>query len=182
VTGFPVYTVGYVLDGRGRVLLIRRRRPPFVGLLNGLGGKLEVGEDPLSAWRREVREEAGLEPLGAEVRGVCTWERRTGQGAARDRDPAGLLVVCLCPQALGRAVPGPEGDLEWHAVAEVTRGGADLVPTVPALLRRAASGGPAFSVHVTYLPDGRAVLWPSGSGSAPRWPVAASATAPSDGS
>jgi 8-oxo-dGTP diphosphatase len=47
---------------RSRVLLIRKRRPAWqAGKLNGVGGKIEAGETPAEAVRREFREEAGLD-------------------------------------------------------------------------------------------------------------------------
>ncbi len=43
------------------VLLIRKQRPASqAGKLNGVGGKLEVGEEPIDAMVREFREETGL--------------------------------------------------------------------------------------------------------------------------
>lgn len=47
---------------RARVLLIRKRRPAWqIGKLNGIGGKIEPGETPTQAMRREFREEAALD-------------------------------------------------------------------------------------------------------------------------
>jgi 8-oxo-dGTP diphosphatase len=47
---------------RSRVLLIRKNRPAWqAGKLNGVGGKIEPGETPAQAIRREFREEAGLD-------------------------------------------------------------------------------------------------------------------------
>ena len=47
---------------RGRVLLIRKNRPAWqAGKLNGVGGKIEPGEAPHTAARREFREETGLD-------------------------------------------------------------------------------------------------------------------------
>jgi 8-oxo-dGTP diphosphatase len=47
---------------RARVLLIRKRRPAWqMGKLNGVGGKIEPGETPAQAMRREFREEADLD-------------------------------------------------------------------------------------------------------------------------
>lgn len=43
------------------VALIRKSRPDWQrGLLNGIGGKIEDGETPFDAMRREFKEEAGL--------------------------------------------------------------------------------------------------------------------------
>ena len=57
------YACGFLFSpDRKRVLLIRKRRPAWqAGKLNGLGGKVEPGETPLQAMRREFREEAGVD-------------------------------------------------------------------------------------------------------------------------
>jgi len=47
---------------RARVVLIRKNRPAWqAGKLNGVGGKIEPGESPRQAARREFREETGLD-------------------------------------------------------------------------------------------------------------------------
>ncbi|MEA2707624.1 MAG: 8-oxo-dGTP diphosphatase [Phycisphaerales bacterium] len=57
------YVCGFLFSpDRTRVLLIRKRRPAWqAGKLNGVGGKIEPGESPLQAMRREFREEAQLD-------------------------------------------------------------------------------------------------------------------------
>src|SRR5205085_315095 len=70
-------TLAYVLspDGR-RVLLIHRNRRPddaHFGKYNGLGGKLDSGEDVVACLRREVHEEAGLECEELVLRGTISW-------------------------------------------------------------------------------------------------------------
>lgn len=58
----PVTAVGaIVLDDAGRVLVVRRGRPPGEGLWSLPGGKVEAGERLADAVVREVREETGLE-------------------------------------------------------------------------------------------------------------------------
>ena len=66
-------TLGYVFspDGR-RVLMIHRNARPedaHFGKYNGLGGKLEPGEDVVAGLRREIREEAGIECLAIRLVG-----------------------------------------------------------------------------------------------------------------
>jgi 8-oxo-dGTP diphosphatase len=56
----PALTVDAVWFRRGRVLLVRRGRPPFQGSWALPGGFVEVGETVESAVVRELREETGL--------------------------------------------------------------------------------------------------------------------------
>src|SRR6185436_18424305 len=58
-------TLGYILapDGASVLLIHRNTRPDDIhyGKYNGLGGKLDSGEDVVDGMRREIREEAGIE-------------------------------------------------------------------------------------------------------------------------
>lgn len=58
----PTHCVGFFFDpSRTRVWLIRKNRPEWqAGRLNGIGGKIELGETPHAAMAREFEEEAGL--------------------------------------------------------------------------------------------------------------------------
>lgn len=50
-------------DERGRVLLIRRKKAPNMGLCSPIGGKLDMhtGESPAQCAQREILEEAGIQ-------------------------------------------------------------------------------------------------------------------------
>lgn len=49
------------------VWMVRKNRPDFqAGKLNGIGGKVELREDPISAMVREFREETGAETRAEE--------------------------------------------------------------------------------------------------------------------
>jgi 8-oxo-dGTP pyrophosphatase MutT (NUDIX family) len=157
MAGERILTLGTVGDGAGRVLLIRRRRPPFRGRLNGLGGRLEPGEDPLSGWCREVAEEAGLVPEHPRLRGVCRYRRPDAEGP--EADGSGLLVVFWAAHAKGELREGPEGTLEWWPAQAVRRGWvADLVPGWAQLLDRCLGEGDPFSLTVVYRGEAEATV------------------------
>jgi 8-oxo-dGTP diphosphatase len=111
-------TLGYILsEDRQRVLLIHRNRRPddnHFGKYNGLGGKLEPGEDVVSGMMREVREESGLECLSLRLRGTISWPGFGKQGESW----FGFIFVI----ERWSGVPGEgnaEGTLEWVEVNKV---------------------------------------------------------------
>ena len=56
------YVAGFLIDtAKENVVLILKQHPPrLAGRFNGVGGKIEPGESPLAAMRREFWEETGL--------------------------------------------------------------------------------------------------------------------------
>jgi 8-oxo-dGTP diphosphatase len=111
-------TLGYVLStDRRRVLLIHRNRRPddaHFGKYNGLGGKLDPGEDVVSGLCREVREESGLECLEPRLRGTISWPGFGKHG----EDWFGFIF--LVERWSGTPSPGnEEGSLEWVEVERI---------------------------------------------------------------
>src|SRR5262245_35494024 len=111
-------TLGYVFspDGR-RVLMIHRNTRPddaHFGKYNGLGGKLEAGEDVVAGLRREIREEAGLECEALTLRGTISWPGFGKQG----EDWFGFLFVVERWSGQPK-LENPEGTLEWVEVDQL---------------------------------------------------------------
>lgn len=150
-----VATLGYVMspDGRSVLLVHRNRRAEDAhqGKYNGLGGKLEPGEDILACLRREVREESGLECEELLLRGTISW---TGFGKAGE-DWFGFIF------RIDRYSGEPwsensDGPLEWVPVERVMElplweGDRYFLPLVFA-------AGPQFHGTMPYR-DGRPVSW-----------------------
>jgi 8-oxo-dGTP diphosphatase len=73
----PVPTLGVsgiVFNKQKQILLIRRNKPPAMGLWSIPGGKLEAGESLVDACRREIKEETGLDTDVKNI--VAVVERR----------------------------------------------------------------------------------------------------------
>lgn len=55
------YVVGFAFDHMNKVWLIRKNKPEWqAGKLNGIGGRIEMGETSRQAMSREFHEEAGV--------------------------------------------------------------------------------------------------------------------------
>ncbi len=111
-------TLGYLLSAdRRQVLLVHRnRRPedPHFGKYNGLGGKLDAGEDIVACVRREIREEAGLECEQVLLRGTISWPGFGKQG----EDWFGFIF--RIDRWSGQPHrDNPEGTLQWVDVARL---------------------------------------------------------------
>lgn len=68
-----LYVCGFLFDeNKSHVLLIKKNKPAWqTGKLNGIGGKIESGEMPLDAMRREFKEEAGIDIHTSEWKDFC---------------------------------------------------------------------------------------------------------------
>jgi 8-oxo-dGTP diphosphatase len=122
-----VATLGYILsvDGRSVLMVHRNARAEDLhfGKYNGLGGKLEPGEDIVSGMRREIREEAGIEATGMRLRGTVNWPGFGKHG----EDWLGFIFV------ISEWVGEPwdrnaEGTLEWVALEQVRAADLNLWP------------------------------------------------------
>lgn len=111
-------TLGFILsEDKKSVLLVHRNKRPedqHLGKYNGLGGKMEVGEDVLSCLKREVREEAGIDCLETELRGTISWP---GFGSAGE-NWFGFIFLVKSYQGTPNYC-NEEGDLHWKLISEL---------------------------------------------------------------
>lgn len=81
---YRIGTLLYFSDGRGRLLLIRRKRPPNLGFWCAVGGKLEMstGESPYECATREAAEEIGVELKASDLalRSILSEKNYEGTG------------------------------------------------------------------------------------------------------
>ena len=110
--------LGFILSpDRKKTLLvhrIKRENDLHFGKYNGLGGKMEPGEDIITCLRREILEEAGIICEDIALRGTINWH---GFGA-KGEDWFGF--VFLVQKFSGEPCnSNSEGDLVWKDVEEL---------------------------------------------------------------
>lgn len=137
---------------RDRQVLLIKGAPHkrlWAGLLNGVGGHIEQGEDVLAAARREFKEESGLELVDPWICGVVLID--TG-------GPVGIgLFVVRGEAAAHEPRLSVEGELAWYRLDENLYR-LPLVEDLPELLPRvlaAQRGDPPFSGRYHYDAAGR---------------------------
>lgn len=109
-------SLGYVVSADSEeVLLVHRNAredDPHLGKYNGLGGKMEPGEDIVTCMQRELYEEAHITATEMALRGTINW---TGFGP-NGEDWLGFIF--LISEFEGEPLrSNEEGTLDWHPVA-----------------------------------------------------------------
>lgn len=149
-------TLGYLFSpDRRQVLLIHRNARPddaHYGKYNGLGGKLDPGEDVVAGFRREVREEAGLECDELHLAGTVSWP-----GFGKNGEDWFGFIFRVTRWSGTPLTANPEGTLVWVPLDEVPalplwEGDAHFLPLV------FDAAWPRFHGVMPYR-DGRPVSW-----------------------
>jgi 8-oxo-dGTP diphosphatase len=102
-----------VFDANGRVLLVRRKYPPFQGHYALPGGFVEIGETVEDACRRELLEETGINVGALRLVGVYSDPKRDPRGHI-----CSVVFVASAPHGGPQAEPKAGEDAaaaEWVA-------------------------------------------------------------------
>jgi len=111
-------TLGFILSNdKKSVLLVHRNKrsnDEHLGKYNGLGGKMEVGEDALACLKREIKEEAGIDCMETELRGTISWP-----GFGKNGEPWFGFVFLVKSYRGKPGLTNEEGDLHWKLISEL---------------------------------------------------------------
>lgn len=138
---------------RDEVLLIKGtpHKRVWANRYNGVGGHIERGEDPLTAARRELFEETGLQVQRLMLRGVISVDtgQETGIG----------IYVFHGEYSGGELKESREGKLEWVREAQLKE--LPVVEDIPTLLTKVLHSpiqAPPFSAQYSYNIEGNLVI------------------------
>lgn len=150
------------IEHRERVLMIRRKKPPFVGHWTAPGGKLQAGEDPEQAIRREVAEETGLAVKRLQLRLIASEIGPEHYNWLLFFFRAEPVIADVDVTLLSGSRESDEGELDWLPIAELPR---RRLPGVEKLLlpcifpdeATPGGGGPCPSKDRSSSGDGRPI-------------------------
>jgi 8-oxo-dGTP diphosphatase len=103
-----------VFDAKGRVLLVRRKYPPFQGSYALPGGFVEIGERVEDGCRRELKEETGIEVGPLQLVGVYSDPGRDPRG--HTCAVAYVARVASAEPTAGDDAAAAEWVADWHSV------------------------------------------------------------------
>jgi len=130
----PVVGVGAVVISGGRVLLVRRGRPPSQGIWSLPGGVVELGEELKSACAREVAEETGLGVTVGPLVEVVERILRDEQGRVQFHY---VLADFLCAAEEAAPKAGDDAaEAKWVELSDLA--GAALTPHTQRVVLKAA--------------------------------------------
>jgi 8-oxo-dGTP diphosphatase len=136
----PFLAVSAAIVRDGKILVVRRARPPAHGLFTLPGGVVEVGETLIEAVAREVREETGMSVEPVALAGF----RETVVRDAQDRVERHFVILCFAARwQAGEPVLNEElSEARWLEPAELaglqtTPGLSDIVAAALERLKEA---------------------------------------------
>ena len=141
-------TLIFIQDG-DKYLFIHKKKKDSFGFqkLNGIGGHIELGEEPFESARREIKEESGLEINDLSLAALVFIEIGINPGI--------LMFVFHATYLEGQLCESDEGDLVWIRRGDLENE-ENIIKDVPFLLEiteRHQRGSPPRIIKYLYDED-----------------------------
>lgn len=109
--------LGGVINNKGEILLLKRRKEPYVGIWVLPGGSIEFGEHLEEALEREIKEETNIDVRFVSLKGIVhevLHEGKTGKKLEHY-----LLWVCELKPLHFNIRESREGPLKWFPIKKL---------------------------------------------------------------
>lgn len=146
VIGFPIFD--------SKVLLIKRKRDPWHKFWNGLGGHIEIGENPKDAMLRELDEEAEITPdiiESIKFAGITSWNVNSYN---KENTPGGMyifIINLLNIDRLENKKNAREGKIAWKSIEwACNEKNNKIAKNVPIYLSHILNREELYNYHFTF--------------------------------
>lgn len=142
-----------VIHHDGKVAFHLRKKPPYEGYLCLPGGKVEYGENPLEACKREVLEEVGLALEGGTFAGLIS------ETMVHEAGNEHFLLFLFSFDLVDASVHGaPEFSVQWVPSADVDNPDRVVASDIRMALLQTNGKPGIFDCVLRHVGDGKYVL------------------------
>jgi len=119
--------LGGVINRKGEILLLSRRKEPYIGFWGLPGGKIEFGEHLEETIKREIKEESDIDVEFVALKGLVheiLHEEKSNEKLAHF-----LLWICQLAPSHFEAKESQEGQLKWFPLKTISSHKETLIPS-----------------------------------------------------
>lgn len=150
---FQVVPRTLILIFNGNKILLQKgsaEKKIWAGYYNGLGGHIEKNEDVISAAKRELFEEAGINCPDLHLAGTVVIDVEENNGI--------LLFVFHGENTTGNLVNSEEGSLHWIDLDKIGQiHVVEDIPEIVTLIQKNKESRTIFHAHYAYDIDGKRI-------------------------
>ena len=126
--------IGAIINEKREILLLKRRKEPFVGTWVMPGGSIEFGERLEEALEREIREETNIDVKFLSVKGLVheiLLRNKTGKKLGHY-----LIWVCELKPLHFNIKASREGPLKWFPMKNLEKHRENIAPSDFLMIRK----------------------------------------------
>lgn len=141
-------TILIVID-EGKILFLKRTKPPFEGYWALPGGKIDFGEHPEETAVREIKEETGIDAKVVNIRGVLSEivkDRKTGEKTGHY-----VMFICELKPLHTKTKSSEEGELRWFDLDKLEEHKDIIVPSDVHIVRKIVQQEKGIPVHKSHM-------------------------------
>jgi mutator protein MutT len=119
--------IGAIINNKVELLLLKRRKEPFVGIWALPGGSIEFGESLEEALERELKEETGIDVKFKALKGLVQEVLHDGDSGRKLGHY--ILWVCELTPLHFNAKDSREGPLRWFPIKNLKKYKEEIAPS-----------------------------------------------------
>jgi mutator protein MutT len=119
--------IGAIVNDKNELLMLKRRKEPFVGIWALPGGSIEFGETTEEALERELKEETGIDVKFKALKGLV--QEILHEGVSGRKLGHYILWVCELTPLHFNTRQSREGPLRWFPIKNLKRYKKEIAPS-----------------------------------------------------